>query len=396
MSGDYQYLVKTCIYMWEKLRDSGAKSKIEHIINKSLWSDNKEAVVKYKSAMKFKKNKNMDKAIELFKESIRIDPSFLAPKFELGMFAYREGEPSKALEYLNEIAVRVPFYADLHLILGEIQFKNKNYSTAIDHFNRALEYGFLKRQIKYIIKLKRGTSHYKLGEFEKAEDDIYEALKYNPGSLEALTLLAAINIKLKRYDSALDSLLKAHRLKKNNPVIIYKIGSLYYRKNDLRYIKYFDRLFNLTLRWGDRSKRAYYKAFKIIAIRHFEKKDFGKVIQIAEAIPQILNSSKHAKIIARAYFFTGKYKKTIEILGNMSLDDDDRFLLSKAYSRNKMEEKAKNILIQLIDNNEYYLKAKKDHRLKKIIRDIEADRRKEEAGYRENDKKGKTERDAGQ
>jgi tetratricopeptide (TPR) repeat protein len=378
MSGDYDNLVKTSLYLWEKLRDSGAKKKIEGIINKSLWTDNPEAVAKYKAGMRLKKRKKFDEAEGKFLEAVSIEPAFLAPKFELGMYAYKKGETSSALHYLEEISYKIPFYAEVHMIMADIHFNNRDYEKAARHFDRAIEYGFIRGRTRYLLRLKRGTSYYNTGNLEKAREDIDYAVKYKEKSLEPLLLLSAINIKLNDYDAALKALVKASKIDSSNPVIIYKIGSIYYKKDDWRSVSYFDRLFNMTVKGKKKLNTRYTRAFEILAEKHFAGKNYSRVLEITGSLENELNSYKMLLIKAKSYFYTAEYDNAVDIFEKLSLDNEHRFLLCKAYYLSKRRERAEELLKSLISHDEYYKKAKEHSFLSKLVKKIEKEKREKE------------------
>jgi tetratricopeptide (TPR) repeat protein len=374
MSGDYDNLVKTSLYMWEKLRDSGARKKIEGIINKSLWTDNLEAIAKYKAGIKLKKRKKFDEAEVKFREAVSIEPAFLAPKFELGMYAYKRGETSTALQYLEDISDRIPFYAEVHMIMADIHFNNRNYEKAARHFDRAIEYGFIRGKTRYLLRLKRGTSYYNTGNLEKAREDIDYAVNYNKKSLEPLLLLSAINIKLNDYDAALKALIKASKIDNNNPVIIYKIGSIYYKKDDWKSVSYFDRLFDMTVKGKKKTNSRYIRAFEILAKKHFAKKNYSRVLEITGSLENELNDYRILLLKAKSYFHTAQYDNAVDIFEKLSLDNEQRFILCKSYYLSKRKKKAEELLKSLISNDEYYKKAKKHSFLSKLVEKIEKEK----------------------
>lgn len=378
MSGDYDNLVKTSLYLWEKLKDNGAKKKIEGIINKSLWTDNQEAIAKYKAGIRLKKRKKFDEADIKFHEALSTEPAFLAPKFELGMYAYKNGETSTALHYLEDISEKIPFYAEVHMIMADIYFNNRNYEKAARHFNSAIEYGFIKGKTRYLLRLKRGTSYYNTGDLEKAKEDIDYAVNYNKKSPEPLLLLSAINIKLNDYDSALKALLKASKIDSNNPVIIYKIGSIYYRKDDWLSVSYFDRLFDIIARGKKKSNSRYTRAFEILAEKHFTKKNYSRVLEITGLLKDELNNYKILLIRAKSYYYTSQYDNAVDIFEKLSLDNENKFMLCKAYYLSKRKEKAEELLNSLISDDEYYKKAQEHSFLSKLVEKIEKEKREKE------------------
>jgi tetratricopeptide (TPR) repeat protein len=113
------------------------------------------------------------------------------------------------------------------------------------------------------------TSNYEIYRYDKAFEEISAAIEYNKNAIEPLLILSAIYIKTEDYKNALATLLKARNKYKENLEIIYQIGSLYYKIEDQKYIKYFSLLFNKL----DKKKSApqkYYKAFILLLKNQYE------------------------------------------------------------------------------------------------------------------------------
>ncbi|MFC1668922.1 tetratricopeptide repeat protein [Spirochaetota bacterium] len=373
--GNYNEVVKTCKKMWNKLRDYSAKQKIESLINKFLWTENKAAIKKYKQGLKLKERKKYDKALELFKEAANLDAFFLAPKFELGMHAYRNNEIDTASSYLSEIASKIPFYAEVHLIMGEINFNKGYYRNTIEYLTNSLEYGFISRKTEYMIKVKRGTSYYKEGDYDKAEEDILDAISLRGKSFKLLILISAINIKQKQYESALKHLKMANRIKGNHTSVLYQIGSIYYKKNDSRFVRYFDNLFNIT---KNKDPGKYIKAFRILMNEHYKRGNYRKALSIISQLPENYRGTDVQLLEAKIYYKLNRIKKSIELFEKLYLNDDDKLILSMAYSRSGRKDRAKEILINLIYYDKYKKLASKNRYLKRIVREIEKEKKKDE------------------
>jgi tetratricopeptide (TPR) repeat protein len=373
--GDYGEVVKKCKAMWNDLRDEGAKSKIENTINKMIWTDNAEAIEKYKEGDSLKQEGKNNEAVSAFKSALGIESGFLAPKFEIGMIYYRNNKFSDAASYIRDVAEKVPFYAEAHMVLADIEFRNKNYSRAITHYNSAIEFGFVDKETESNLILNRGTCYYNLKEYENARDDIKKATKLKGGSIGSLSLLAAIQIMLHEYDDALESLQSVNKSNPDNPVIIFQIGSLYYKlKNDL-YITNFEKLLTLS-KGNSQMLEKYSKAFALLAEGYFNQKKYDQVLRIYTQLPSKTQSGDLKIIAARSYYRKGNYDEAINLFESAAISsDDDRLMLCRAYARKGLKEKAKNILTRLIRNEDYLKKARSDKLLVKLVDEIEESNR---------------------
>ncbi|MFH0975480.1 MAG: tetratricopeptide repeat protein [Spirochaetota bacterium] len=377
--GKYNEMVIACRELWDAMRDDGAKKKVEALINKFLWTDNDEAKSLYNSGAEYKKKNVHDKAREAFYNAQRIDSAFLAPKFELGLMFYNEKNASQAIDYFNDIIDKIPFYGEVHLLLGDIYFNKQSYRNAIDHLSKAGEYGFFDNKTKYSLVFKIGTSYYETGDFEKAQEEFIFASELNKKALDPLLFLSAIYIKKNNYEQAISVLLKAKELNQNNPEIIFQIGSIYYKMNDQKYTQYFSQLLNKYFQSKETIPQKYLKAFTLLLKNNYDNKKYDDASKIIEILPESQKSGDINLMSAKSYHYTGKHEKAIEYFEKLSLGNDDRYLLCISYARSGSAVKAKELLLSLSNINGYFEKSKSDAAIKKIAYEIENDRlRKEE------------------
>jgi len=369
--GDYPNYIKYCREFWFKTRDRSAKQKIDSLINKLLWSDNEEAVNKYNEGKELLRKGDTKNAMLSFRDAVYTDSMFLAPKFELGMIAYKSGNMSDAVYYLSPIAERIPFYAEVQLILGNINFNNRNYYSAISNFSSSLEYGFIDRKTEYKIILKRGTCYYHTGDFDNAEKDISSVAESVRNNSEPFVILAAIYIKKKELDAAIKVLKRAEAISPNNPVVLFQAGSIYYFKNDQRYASYFDRLYN-SVRGSDSEYIKYIKAFKLLMNFHYSKKNYHRSLEIAEKIQSRENDYEAILTAARSSHYLGKHEESLIFFSKISISSNgDRLLLAGSYAATGRKEQAIELLKSLKYDREVYSEAKKDRLLAPLIKDIE-------------------------
>ena len=368
---DYENVASLCRSMWERTKDAGAKQKIESLINKFLWTDNKEAVEKYNEGIELKKKGKPEEARNRFHDALSTDRSFLAPKFELGMIAYKEGNLDQASSYLEDIASRIPFYAEVRLVLADIQFGRHNYRTAAEHYDKVLEFGILDEAAEQRVMIKRGTCYYNIDNYEKAEQDIEKALRYNPRSADAHLLLSAIKIKLGKNDEAMKSLQQANASNPDNAEILYQMGSIYYKENNSRYVSCFDRVFTLT----DGKKEypsKYRKVFIILAHKLYEDKKYGRTATILKSLDEKSQTFETRLLAAKALFNLKEYDNAIDLFEKLSLGNDDKFILCKAYALSGRREKAKALLSELGPAGDYLSRAKQDPALSGLARELDS------------------------
>jgi tetratricopeptide (TPR) repeat protein len=376
--GKYNEMVIACREYWDAMKDESAKKKVETLINKFLWTDNDEAKLLYNNGVEFKKKNIPDKAKEAFYNALRIDSNFLAPKFEMGLILFNENNSSQAISYFNDIIEKIPFYGDVHLLLGDIYFNKQSYKNSIEHLQKAKEYGFLDSKTKYSIILKAGVSYYELGELEKAQEEYLIAADLNKKESEPLLMLSAIYIKKNNFDQAIPVLLKAKELNPNNPEILFQIGSIYYKMNDLKYTQYFQLLFNKYYPPKEPIPQKYFKAFSLLLKNYYDNKKYEDAAKIIETLPESQKNNETNLMAAKIYYNIGKHDKAVDYFEKLPLTNDDKYLLCISYARTNKENKAKDLLINLLSLNGYLEKAKSESAIKKIVNEIENEKLKRE------------------
>jgi tetratricopeptide (TPR) repeat protein len=370
-TGDYMGMVKFCRELYERTGDGGAKSKVESVINKFLWTDNEEAKQSYNRGIELKKAESFDEADSAFREALSRESSFLAPRFELGLSELRRGRGAEALRHFGQVADRIPFYGEVHLLMGDIYFQREAYRDAASHFERALETSFLDKNSRYLVYIKIATARYNTRDFEKSKEHLASALKLNAASREALLMLSAINISEENYREALASLEKAHKLDPDDTEVIFQTASIHYRLGDARHIPEFDRLFDLSEEETDLPQK-YYRAFEILARHHFQAKNYARADRILRALPEGARNHEQNLMRARASYHLGDYEEAIRRFERLSPGgDEDRYILCLLYAKTGRGDRARSILSGLASSETYRTKARKEPALARILAQIE-------------------------
>ena len=366
---DYEAVADTCLAMWKRTGDAGAKRKIESTINKFLWSDNADAVQQYQEGIEAKIRGAAADAQKKFRSAISLDPSFLAPRFELGMAAYSQGDSEQAAGYLEDVANRIPFYADVNLVMGDIQFARRSYRQAIPYFDRYLRFGFLTPDADCRARIKRATCSYHVGEYDGAESDIKRALAHDPASLDALLLWSALKVKTNREPEAITILERAQAKHPDSPEVIYQMGSIYYRKGNEDYVRCFERLYSMEGQKNDIPPR-YQKAFFILAKSRYEKGNYEQALAVLKSIDEKSRTFEVRLLAGKALMQLKRYDEAILELESISAKGEDRYLLCRAYALSGRREKAKQLLSELSALGDYLTRAKSDPALADIAREL--------------------------
>ena len=122
-------------------------------------------------------------------------------------------------------------------------YKNsKNYEEAIGYYTSLISSFENDSEIKSDILYRRGGSYERLGQYEKADEDLINSLKINPDDAYVLNYLAYSWLERDvKIEEAMEMLKKAYSLRKNDPYITDSIGWAYYLINNYveaeKYIK---------------------------------------------------------------------------------------------------------------------------------------------------------------
>ncbi len=374
---DYRALIRYCRLMEEGMPGSGARQKAESIINKSLWSNDSEAISHYRKAMNLKSQGKKDEAEEEFHEALREDSSFKAPRFELGIIAYEREEYDRAMRQMSRVIDAIPFYAEAHMIMADIQYRRRNYRSALDHLSGAVKYGFFGKSTRVMLIKKRGISAYRLGEHRQAEEDFRKLLKMGYGSRSIRSLLSATLVRQEKYSEAIPLLTTIYKEDPQNLSLIYQIGSLYYKIEDERYSHYFTRLWELT-KTDPEQREKYHRAYEILIDHHYGKRNFQQITRIYASLPDNIRNHRLMRIAAISHYRQKEYDRSIELLDQLSLDREDRFILARACALSNRKERARELVSDLAKYPEMEEKIEKDPSLGPILLSIVRERQKKE------------------
>ncbi|MFK7825689.1 MAG: tetratricopeptide repeat protein [Oligoflexales bacterium] len=180
-------------------------------------------------------------ALDLYKAAYQLDPvEFLAEKY-LGTET-RISEGQETLLHAKKMTLLYPKSAYLHLLLGELLIKYKEYDDALAETRLALKLN--PRYEKAFIQLV--SIYQKKGQLEKSLQAAKSLVEKIPGSVFGWSLLSRIYLHKKNYKKALRAVDKAHSLQNNNPELVILYAYLAEKNNRPKkalnlYIQFFRR-----------------------------------------------------------------------------------------------------------------------------------------------------------
>ncbi|WP_435087945.1 tetratricopeptide repeat protein [Candidatus Pelagibacter bacterium nBUS_29] len=109
-------------------------------------------------------------------------------------------------------------------------YKNsKNYEKAIEYYSEIILSLSVNSEIKSDLLYRRGGSYERLGNYQKADEDLKHSLEINPDDAYVLNYLAYSWLERDyKIDEAIQMLEKAYALRSNDPYITDSIGWAYY------------------------------------------------------------------------------------------------------------------------------------------------------------------------
>ena len=144
--------------------------------------------------------KSHAKAIEAYKQAIRIDPDYVKAHYNLGLDYRKLGNYAKAIEAYKQ-AIRIdPDYVDAHINLGVAYSALGNYAKAIEAYKQAI-----RIDPDYtLVHANLGIAYGELGNYTKAKESFQQAIRIDPDYVDAHYNLGVTYILIGDRNSALD------------------------------------------------------------------------------------------------------------------------------------------------------------------------------------------------
>ena len=193
------------------------------VFNLSLVAENQYLNGEYKKAKKTLKNfKREDKFYYWYR--IKKESQIIAKqKNEKESLSYIVSQFNKITEPNNRMLFDIANF-----------YKNsKDYSNAIKYYTKLINSLENNSEIKSDLLYRRGGSYERSGIYEKADQDLLDALNIDSDNAYILNYLAYSWLERDyKIDEAISMLEKAYKLKSDDPYIIDSIGWAYYLVND--------------------------------------------------------------------------------------------------------------------------------------------------------------------
>ncbi|MEP5611975.1 MAG: tetratricopeptide repeat protein [Cyclobacteriaceae bacterium] len=149
--------------------------------------------------------------------------------FQLGTLALEDRDFTKAVDLFNESLKIDPNFSLALNNRGVAKMEVNHPYEAILDYNQAIQ-----KQSDFVDALfNRAYAYESIGNFEDALDDVDEIMLLNPDSAFVYFYKGLVQTKTRAYDAALESFMIADSLNPLNPETIINIATIHYLKGDL-------------------------------------------------------------------------------------------------------------------------------------------------------------------
>lgn len=138
----------------------------------------------------FHDNGEYDKAIEIYKKALVLDPKSTLVNYEIALSYFAKGDYKMAVEYSDKVLKqKAEFMLEAYLTKGSSLDVLGKTKESIKLFEKAIE----QTGGHYLLYFNLGLNYYNTSDFDKAEANAIKAIELNPGHATSHLMLANIN-----------------------------------------------------------------------------------------------------------------------------------------------------------------------------------------------------------
>lgn len=249
-------------------------------------------------------------------------PLYSETEYFIASCSYNQNdwEARKKLEKFKSNNPQSPFVDRANFLLGNIHFKQKEYSEAAQFYNECNANNLNKFEHNELL-FKNGFSHLEIKDYNKAQrlfsTLLQDSTRYN---LSAKYYNAYISYLLQDYNKALPEFLSLQNEKDYENIIPYYLFQIYYTQKK----------YDLVLKTGedllakDPKNSNNKEIYRILGECYYGKKDYPKTIQYLsrywDESKQVVRENMY--MLGDSYFQTKDYKKSIECFQKVTAVED--------------------------------------------------------------------------
>jgi len=175
---------------------------------------------------------NPEKALELFRQTVALDPGRAISRVDIGEILRQKGKGDEAILHLR-LALDIDrrkskVSAQAYNIIGNTLCDKGRYEESLEEYLSSIDVDpdFVPPYIN------RGWAYYKLGEYDKAMEDYQKAIRLQSDNFKAHKNLGLLYIAMKDMESAQKHLEKAMEIKGDDPDILNNLGVIFMKKGE--------------------------------------------------------------------------------------------------------------------------------------------------------------------
>ncbi len=185
--------------------------KVQNLLNKYGSKVSASSILSYYQGFIYSKKNNLDKSIEFYQNSLKINPNYIEAANNIGLIYLQRKEYDLAQEFFSKtIKIDENFFHG-YFNLGIVFLEKNNFVKSELNFLKCIN--FNKNFYEAYNGL--GNLYLKFRKFNDAKKAYESVLKITPDSAEAVCNLGIVFLELKQYKESLDLFSNALDLDKN-------------------------------------------------------------------------------------------------------------------------------------------------------------------------------------
>jgi tetratricopeptide (TPR) repeat protein len=169
-----------------------------------------------------------DKAIEYYKEAIKIDPMYVNAYYNIGIAYGQKGDYDEALQMFKKAVIISPNDETLYYGVGAAYSKKESHDKAIKMYKKALDINPEYVEAYYNM----GLEYVDKGEYDKAIEMFEKTVSLNPENYKPYLDIGSVYFLQGSFKKAIESYRKAINVNPEYAEAYYGMGLAYNRKGN--------------------------------------------------------------------------------------------------------------------------------------------------------------------
>jgi tetratricopeptide (TPR) repeat protein len=197
----------------------------------ALKENPQDTFINDRLAQAYQKSGQYEKAEQVYTNLAQLKPEYKLNYYRTILVMYDSaGMRDKAIEIAKKIVEMNPKDSDSLFNLGNMYYKQKRYNEAAEAFTKAIQ---IRPNFEYAY-LSLGNCYLELKQWSKCVETYSKYVEIAPDNADAWYLIGASYIQLKKYESSLEPLLKAVEIRPDFGNAYYNLAITYLGLQDNR------------------------------------------------------------------------------------------------------------------------------------------------------------------